>query len=119
MQNYYDIEFFLKELSPGEETTSLYQNVDIVYRGITMQANMLAEIDRTLLEEDINISEPLSLDYQYNQKKLEKVRIHNYVFIPNEIYLLPISLLQKGRKKRQLEYSVRFIAQKTEMAPRD
>lgn len=119
LQNYYDIEFFLKELSPGEETTSLYQNVDIVYRGITMQANMLAEIDRTLLEEDINISEPLSLDYQYNQKKLEKVRIHNYVFIPDEIYLLPISILQKGRKKRQLEYSVRFIAQKTEMAPRD
>ena len=108
IQKYYGIKIYLNHLENGEETINLYRNVDIVYDGIKMQSNIVTEIDRNILEQDITISEPLQIiDPQWKQEEMG-LTIHNHHFIPNELYLLPVRIKQRGKRMHQLHFCVTF-----------
>ena len=85
IQKHYGIQIHLDRLENGEETINLYRNVDIVYDGIKMQSNIVAVIDRHVLKQDIDISEPFKItDPQWNPENMA-ITIHNHKFIPSEV----------------------------------
>lgn len=71
IQKHYGVQIYLDRLENGEETINLYRNVDIVYNGIRMQSSIVAEIDRHVFRQDIDISEPFMItDPQWNPKNM-------------------------------------------------
>ena len=108
IQKYYGVQIYLDRLENGEETINLYRNVDIVYNGIRMQSNVVAEIDRHVFKQDIDIPEPFKItDPQWNPQNMA-ITIHNHKFIPSELYLLPVKIIQRGKRMHQLQFCATF-----------
>lgn len=109
IQKHYGIYIYLDRLENGEETINLYRNVDIVYDGIKMQSNIVTQIDRHVLKQDIEVSEPFKIiDPQWQQEEMA-LTIHNHTFIPSELYLLPVKISQRGKRMHPLRFCVTFV----------
>ena len=113
IQNHFGIHFYLLPINNPHESSILYNNVDIVYDSINMRPNMFAKGDRSKLFNNIVIDKPYKMkedDTDFLEDK--EIKIHNYLFIPHEVFIMPAKMLQRGKRNVSIEFCVTFIAQK-------
>lgn len=96
IEDYYDIEFSLKQVHGAEEIKQLYDSIDIVFAGINLKENCIMEIPAEDVPYDIKNDYP----YLFEEVKPIPVKalvIHGVVFKPYLRAILP-SKISKRRK---------------------
>ena len=79
IEEYYEIKFKLRYVSEANELNDLYDAIDIVYDGIMMKENCVITIPGNLVDEDIEISEPVLFEENKALPLTDKV-IHGVIF---------------------------------------
>lgn len=92
IEEYYNIRFILETIGSEEETTRLYAAVDFVFNSICQEANCHLNISKGTFQfdEPIVIDEPVLIST--NNSGLDKLVIHNFTFVPRDIYWLPCTI---------------------------
>lgn len=108
IEKYYKIDFCLDPIDNPEDSFSLYHNVDIIYKGIKMQSNYLVDFDRTQLSEDVEFSKPCIIEDGLKLLDVGNLKIHNYVFIPDKVFLMPTRIKKKGKRIIRIDACVVF-----------
>ena len=105
IEKHFGIRIKLKELKTPEETEATYRAVDVVYSGIHMKPNIWTNCPQ--LDDDIDIQEPL-LIASGEHTQLPCIAIHERVFTPKKVYLLPTHIKQEEQASACIQYSVQF-----------
>ena len=108
IEEYYGIEFLLKPGLSAEETSELYNAVDVVYDGIAKRRNITFSDEAEKMFAEIGATEIITLDCS-DLTKIDwtNLEIHNYRFIPNKISFIP---MENGG----IDISVEFTAENNE-----
>ena len=97
----------LKTLKTPEETEETYRAVDVVYSGMQMKPNICFQIDCSKLDDDIDLQEPLLIT-SGDKTQLPCITIHECVFTPQQVYLLPTCISKGEKKKECILFSVQY-----------
>lgn len=100
IEDYYELSFVLKPVPP-DQTFSLYQAVDYVFRGISRQPNCHKTIYGYDIEEDLSVEEPILVEQ--GKINMESIRIHNYTFVPTKIYL-PMGTIPSAKSPYEVDF---------------
>ena len=100
IETYYGIEFNLCPAKSPEESENLYENIKIIYNGISKERNIW------FCEEGENYFKSLALDQPIvlpakGILKPDSIKIHNHAFIPNLIHIMP--------QRKHITISVEFL----------
>ncbi len=103
IEEYYRIRFVLKPVCDNDIIT-LYRNVDYVYNGIAKQANCHMIMHGYDSTSKIRIDEPILLESagESGTINMPSLRIHNYDFIPKQIYL-PVGFIKTSRRSFEVK----------------
>ena len=98
IEDYYQIHFILEPVCDSELIT-LYFNVDAVYNGIAKQANCHRVMRGYKERSKIRINEPILIESadKNGAINMPSLKIHNYNFIPKQIYL-PIGIIKTSKR---------------------
>lgn len=108
IEEYYGIEFLLRPGLSAEETSELYNAVDVVFDGIAKRRNIFFCDEAEKLFAEIGATETITLNCS-DLAKIEwtSLLIHNYRFVPNKISFIP-------RENDNIDISVEFSAENEE-----
>ena len=101
IEEYYEIKFKLRYVSEANELNDLYDAIDIVYDGIMMKENCVITIPGNLVDEDIEISEPVLFEENKALPLPDKV-IHGVIFRPYRSAMLPCKAIFLGKTKTDI-----------------
>lgn len=88
IEEYYEVEFQLHKVSDPDELNDLYEAIDIVYDGMTLQKNCEITVPGNLFEEDFEIDEPVLFE-EIKVLPLQDRVIQGIVFRPYRSVWLP------------------------------
>ena len=88
IEEYYEIEFHLHKVSDPDTLNDLYEAIDIVYDGMTLQKNCEISVPGNLFDEDLEIDEPVLIEENKVIPLQDRV-IQGVVFRPYRSIWLP------------------------------
>ncbi len=103
IEEYYGIELFLTPVNTPEESSKLYGKIQLVYDGIKKANNVHFSEEVEEQYNSLSLEEPVTVSLD-GAPHYESVEIHNYLFKPSKIHLIP----QNGN----LVFSVEFYPEK-------
>lgn len=99
IEEYFDIKLILHPIESIEESEELYRYIDAVYKSITKERNITFCDEGEKFFRSLKLTEPVTVPVEpFN---LESIKIHNYMFKPTKMNLIP--------DKKKLAISVEFI----------
>lgn len=101
IEEYYEIQFKLQRVGNQDELDDLYQAIDFVYDGIVMNENCTITVPGNLVDEDIDIDEPVLLE-ENKIIPLQNRIIQGIVFRPYKSTLLPCSIKFVGKSEQDI-----------------
>ena len=98
IEDYYQIHFILEPVYDNELIT-LYFNVDAVYNGIAKQTNCHRIMSGYKERIKIRVNEPILIESadKSGAINMPSLKIHNYNFIPKQIYL-PMGIIKTSKR---------------------
>lgn len=98
IEEYYEIEFCLKDFIVGEELNRLLDSIELVFAGTCLQKNCDISLPGYASDSDVIVEEPVP--FQTNEEiSLPDRIIHDVVFRPYICTLLPSKLAFSGKPK--------------------
>lgn len=114
IEEYYGIKFKMEELIEGEEESILDDAIYQVSQGIRGKQNVTSTINKSIISETIEIDTPLlwkdSLLRNYKED-FRDFKIHNIIFVPDRITILPCKLKKSfgfGRQTINIPLSILY-----------
>lgn len=101
IEEYYEIQFDLKYVSDSDELNEMYDAIDFVYDGIMLQENCEITLPGNLLDEDLEIEEPILFEENKDIPLPDRV-IHGVVFRPYRSTWLPSKVKFSGKSEEDI-----------------
>ena len=101
IEEYYEFEFKLNYVSDQKALNNLYEAIDIVYDGIMMNENCVITMPGDVIDEDLEISEPVLLE-ENKELPLPDQIIQGVVFRPYRSALLPCKIAFSEKTKKDI-----------------
>ena len=101
IEKYYEMEFQLHKVSGQDVLNDLYEAIDIVYNGMTLQQNCELTVPGDLFEEDFQIDEPVLIEEKKAIPLQDRV-IQGVVFRPYRSVWLPGKVKFAGKSAGEI-----------------
>lgn len=101
IEEYYEIQFKLQRVANQDELDDLYQAIDFVYDGIVMNENCTITVPGNLVDEDIDIDEPVLFEENKIIPLQDRI-IQGIISRPYKSTLLPCSIKFVGKSEQDI-----------------
>ena len=108
IEKFFGIRIRLNEIKTLEASEETYRAIDVVFSGIHMKTNICSRVDRTKLDSRVEEIEDPLLIASGDKIGLPCISIHEHIFSPHRLYLMPFQNTQIDENSVIIEYSVQY-----------